>query len=223
MAETPRPIHWPRFAAVFTVSLALAIGCHMQLGSDWYEVAGFVTGTVGVYLAAVEHIWNWPVGIANVILYSYVFWQSRLYADMTLQLLYVGLLAHGWASWLRGTGHNTLPVTRLAARLWPVVAVAIAAGTAIYVPIIQHFKGAQPFLDSILTVASIVGQVMLNRKVIENWLVWIVADAVYIPLYISRQLYVTAILYGVFLVLAVIGWREWAATLNPSSSKFASE
>ncbi len=206
-----------RLGLVTAVSSLVAIACHFIFKSDWMEVLAFVTGVIGVYLAAIEHIWNWPVGIVNVLLYAWVFFTAKLYADTTLQLVYFVLLIHGWTSWLKGgEGHSKLSIQRLSWSQWSFVLVFIILGTAAYKPVIEHWKGAQPFWDTILTVMSLVGQVLLNRKYLENWMIWIAVNVAYIPLYLQRNLVPTAILYFIFLVLAIVGLIEWNKKLNLS-------
>lgn len=178
--------------------------------TDWWEFAGVVTGVIGVYLVTVEHIWNWSVGIINVLLYAYVFWGARLFADMSLQFFFLALQIHGWYQWAYGAENvDELPITRLSLRTWLWLTPACLGLYAIYVPIVSHFKGAQPWVDSALTVLSIAAQFMTNFKKIECWAFWILIDLIFIPLYISRGLHSTAVLYGLFLVLAVAGWMNW--------------
>ena len=101
---------------------------------------------------------------------------------------------------------------------WLGIAASLAVGTAIYYPIIKHFNGAAPFLDSLLTVASIIAQLLLNAKKLENWIIWIVVDIVYIPLYISRHLESTAVLYAILLAIAIsglVGWLKTYRTVKP--------
>lgn len=205
-----RKLHPVHLTLVTLLSIGAGLALKAKYGGDWFEFAGFVTGVVGVYLVAVEHIVNWPVGLANVAIYAWVFFTSRLYADMTLQFFFFALGVHGWWSWARGSEENTaLKISRIPKIGWLWIALILAVGTAIYTPIITHFKGAAPLVDSLLTVASIVAQVLLNRKKIENWILWIAVDAVYIPLYVSRNLVATAVLYGLLLILAVSGLLNW--------------
>lgn len=204
----------PQLLLVIGISLAVALGCRYFFRSDWFEVAGFVTGVVAVYLVAKEHIWNWPVGLMNVSLYAYVFFGARLYADMSLQFLFFTLGVIGWYVWLRGgTNQSQLQVSRLSGRHWGVVLASIAGGTAIYVPVITYSRGASPLWDSLLTVISIAAQVLLNLKKLENWVLWMVVDIAFIPLYLSRKLYPTAILYAIFLGLAIYGFLSWRKSL----------
>ena len=204
----------------------LAIGIGLALKAiyhgDWFEFAGFVTGVVGVYLVAVEHVINWPVGLVNVSVYAWVFFASRLFADMSLQVFFFALGVHGWWSWVRGgEGQKELRISRIRVLDWAFVALAWGLGTAIYYPIIKHFNGAAPFLDSSLTVASILAQILLNLKKLENWVLWIIVDIVYIPLYLSRNLVATAVLYFLLLVLAISGLVGWWATYRKSEPKVA--
>lgn len=209
-------LQFGRLALVLVGSTAIAVWCHFAFGSTWLEVAGFVTGVVGVYLASIEHVWNWPVGIVNVAIYAVFFYQSRLFADASLQVMYFALLCHGWWSWAyRPSGATELSVQALAWKKRAFVLLAIVVGTALYYPIISSLKGQQPFLDTSLTVTSIAAQILLNRKYIENWVLWIAADIVYIPLFLSQKYYPTAILYGIFLVLAIYGLLQWRKSLSP--------
>ncbi len=230
------PIH---LAAVVVGSVVEGLVLRSSFGTDWFEFAGFVTGVVGVYLAAVEHIINWPISIANVLIYAWVFFSGRLFADMTLQFFYFALSIHGWWQWAYGgskkmvlstpeasnshgpeTAGETkaLPITRVTPKAWILIAGLWILGTAIYTPIITYFKGALPLADSTLTVGSIIAQIMLNTKKLENWMMWILIDACYIPLYISKHYIATAILYGLFLALAVFGLLNWKKTMRPVPS-----
>ena len=204
-----------QLSIVAVLSLVIGLLLKRSYGGDWYEFAGFVTGVVGVYLVAVAHIINWPVGLLNVAIYGYVFFASRLYADMSLQVFFFALGVQGWYMWARGGDNKSeLTITKIPPIWWVAIGVALVLGTAIYYPIIKHFNGAAPFLDSMLTVTSILAQLLLNAKKIENWILWIAVDIVYIPLYISRNLYSTAVLYLLLLCLAIGGLFGWLKSLR---------
>lgn len=170
-----------------------------------------IAGAVSVYLSTRQNIWSWPTAIVNVGLYTVVFWRTGLYSDMGLQVVYLVLSIYGWYQWLYGGAQRTeLKVSR-ARRLDWVVAVPVALlfwiGLARYT---ATLKGVSlPYLDSGLTTISLVAQWMMTRKMIENWVLWILADVVYVPMYVYKGLPVTAALYLVFLALAVLGLREW--------------
>ena len=179
------------------------------------EVAAFVTGVATVALAARQHIWNWPLGIVNVALYAWIFWQARLYADAGLQVVYLVLAVYGWWAWLHGGAQGTaLHVRRASPRLLLIVgtcATAFAAGVGL--TLARFTDASVPMLDSALTGASLAAQFLMTRKCLENWVVWIVADVVYVGLFVARGMYPTAAMYAIFLGLAVYAWREWRVSL----------
>ena len=166
---------------------------------------------MSVFLSARENIWSWPTAIVNVSLYTFIFFHSGLYSDMGLQVVYLGLSIYGWHQWLRGgANRTTLKVSRASPRIW-LVGLGLAA--IIWLVLAQYTSTlpgvSLPYLDSGLTALSLLAQWMMTRKIVENWLLWIIADIIYVPMYISKELYVTAGLYTVFLVLAVMGFVQW--------------
>lgn len=178
------------------------------------ETLGFVTGAACVYLVVKENVWNFPVGIANNVFFLALFAGARLYGDAALQVVYVALGLQGWYLWLRGgRGHTALAVSRAPRRLLAGVAVFVVAGTAALTPALRAAGDSAPLLDALTTVLSLAAQYLLNRKVIENWLLWITADVLYVYLYLARGLQLTAVLYFVFLCLCVAGLLSWRRTL----------
>ncbi len=175
------------------------------------EVAAFVTGVATVFLAARQHIWNWPIGIVNVALYAVLFFQVKLYADAGLQVVYLVLAVYGWWAWLHGgVQGGPLTVRRVSPRLFlTVTAMGAAFATVLGVSLARFTDADVPLLDSALTGASLVGQFLMTRKYLESWAVWVVADVVYVGLFVSRELYLTALLYAIFTGLALYAWREW--------------
>lgn len=175
------------------------------------ELAAFVTGVATVWLAARQHIWNWPIGIVNVALYAVLFFQVKLYADAGLQVVYLVLAVYGWWAWLRGGAQGgPLTVRRVSARLFlSVAAIGALFATVLGMSLARFTDADVPLLDSALTGASLVGQFLMTRKYLESWAVWVVADVVYVGLFVSRELYLTALLYAIFTGLALYAWREW--------------
>jgi len=178
-------------------------------------VAAFF-GIVSVYLSVKQNIWSWPTAIVNVGLYTFVFHASRLYADMGLQVIYVIVSFYGWYQWLYGGKNRTeLKVSRTPPKL-AVILACIGVSFALLLGTVLHrtTNAALPYLDSLTTSTSLVAQWMMTKKLLENWIVWVAVDVVYIGMFISRSLYPTAGLYLVFLVLSVTGYRQWRASLN---------
>lgn len=178
------------------------------------EAWGFVTGGICVWLVVRQHLWNWPVGLANNVLFFVLFLRSRLFADMGLQVVFFALGVYGWVNWIYGGENRTrLRVTRTTTMEWLILGITITAGTFALREILLAVNGAAPFWDSLTTVLSLAAQYLLCRKRFENWFLWIAADVIYIPLYVSRALPLTAVLYAVFLVMCLIGVGEWKRSL----------
>lgn len=179
------------------------------------EVVAVLFGIVSVYLSVREKVASWPTAIVNVVLYVFVFRDAKLYADMGLQVVYAAISAYGWYHWLHGgRGRAPLPVSRTPRRALLLLPLLVVVGTALLGTFFARATDASlPYLDSALTCTSLAAQWMLTRKYLENWLVWIAVDVAYVPTFLYKALYLTAGLYTVFLVLAVLGYREWRRSL----------
>jgi len=179
------------------------------------ETAAFLFTAVNVWLAAKENIWCWPTGIGSVILYFFVNYQAGFYANAGLQIVYLGLSIHGWYEWLHGGMNRTeLRVSRTSARRWIWCISAGVVLTAILMVVLRLVEGAeQPFWDASTTAFSLVAQWMLNKKLFENWALWIIVDVIYVPLYFYRGLSLTAILYAILTLIAVKGYLDWKRSL----------
>jgi nicotinamide mononucleotide transporter len=171
---------------------------------------------VSVYLSARENIWSWPTAIVNVSLSAIVFYGSGLYSDMGLQVVYLVLSVYGWHQWLHGgQGHSRLPVSRASPRVWllsSAMALVFWFALSSYTATLRGVS--LPRLDAALVTLSLVAQWMMTRKILENWALWIIADVVYVPMLVYKQLYVFAGLYVVFLGLAIMGLVEWRRSLE---------
>jgi nicotinamide mononucleotide transporter len=192
--------------AVGLIALAMSL-----LGrATWLEAFSFVTGAVCVWLTVQQNIWNFPVGLANVAAYCVVFFRSRLFADAGLQIVYFALGLAGWYLWLRGgENRSRMQVKRASEVEVAVLLVLIAAGTLGLAQLLQRAGGSASFWDALTTSISLASQWLLNRKRLENWIGWIVVDIIYIPLYAYKELYLTSILYALFLIMAILGFRAW--------------
>jgi nicotinamide mononucleotide transporter len=179
------------------------------------ELFAAVTGAVSVWLSVRQNIWSWPTAIVNVVLYTIVFWEAKLYADMGLQVVYAILSVYGWYEWLYGgTNRTELHVTRTPRPVAALLIVIAAAGSAL-LGILLHrtTDAALPFMDSFLSSTSLVAQWMMTKKLLENWLAWIAVDVLYVGMFVFKGLHVTAALYAVFLVLAVRGYVDWRRSM----------
>jgi nicotinamide mononucleotide transporter len=200
------------FYVLFTIgSLVLLLGSWMHIiPFSLTEDLGFITGALTVWLTVVENIWTFPIGIANDVFFFVLFLQASLFADMGLQVIYVILGIQGWYLWLRG-GQNrtTLKVSHVSWRealILAFIAIIATGGMTLY---LQHIQDSAPFWDALTTIVSLIAQYMLNKKFIENWYCWLLVDVIYIPLYVYERLYLTSVVYLIFLVMCLLGLRAW--------------
>jgi len=181
---------------------------------SWAELLGFVTGALCVWLTVRVHIWNFPIGIANNVFFLVLFWTAGLYADASLQIVYLVLGVVGWWEWLYGgekraariMGHAGMPHVA-------VLAVLIVPATWGLTIVLGRAHDIAPFWDALTTALSLAAQWLLNLKKFENWYFWLVADAIYIPLYFVKVLYLTGIVYVLFITLCLVGLRAWRREL----------
>jgi nicotinamide mononucleotide transporter len=200
------------FLTLFTIgSSALLAGSWLQvIPFTMTEDLGFITGALSVWLTVVENIWNFPIGIANDVFFFVLFWQAGLFADMGLQIIYILLGFQGWYLWQRG-GKNktTLRVSSISPLELLILVLITAVATVGLTFYLQSIQDSAPFWDALTTALSLVAQYMLNKKFLENWYSWIVADLIYIPLYAYERLYLTGVVYVIFLVMCFLGIRAW--------------
>ncbi len=193
--------------------------------TNYIELTAAVLGLLAIYLQIKQNVWYWSVSIVMVSMYIYVYIKSTLYADMSLQVYYLVISFYGWYNWLFGGRKQTgekreLPVSRLSRKMIPwllVIAVALFFGIAY---ILIHFTDSDvPYWDSFTTSLSFIATWMLAKKYIENWLVWIVVDAVSIGIYIYKELYPTTVLFFILTVFAFVGYFAWLKDLKSKQLK----
>lgn len=180
-----------------------------------FEILGTVLGVAGVWLMIRQHLWAWPVGMVQVAIYAWVFFDAKLYSDAILQVFFFGVLAYGWWHWWRGIGsaQAALPVTRLTWRGrvgWLAVG---AVATAIWGELMRRTTDAAlPHWDAFILMFSLIAQWLQARKRIENWAGWMVVNVVAVGVYWAKDLRLTAGLYVLFFALAVAGHIAWRRT-----------
>lgn len=176
------------------------------------EIFGIITGFTCVWLAARNNIWNFPVQIISVFLYMVVFYEAKLYADMGLQVYFLGMAIYGWYFWINRSEDNEQlkPVRKVTRSVMLTGLAVVLAFTVLFGTFLERNTDAfYPYLDSLCAGGSLLGAFLLSRRILENWLVWLVVDVVYLYLYLSKELYLTTLLYGAYLIVAVFGYREW--------------
>ncbi len=185
--------------------------------TDWVsaqsplEATGVVTGILCVYLAAKNVIWNWPFAIISVAIYIIIFFEAKLYADMGLQFYFLAMNIYGWYFWSRRSkSEQKVPVERITQKEIIVSIIGVVLFTAILGFLLKHGTDAAfPFIDSFCTACSLIAQVLLARKVLENWLIWVFVDVIYVIVYSAKNLHLTASMYALYLIIAALGYRDW--------------
>lgn len=184
------------------------------------EAAGTALGLANLWLTRQQNILCWPVGIACVICYGFVFAEARLYSDLLLQGVYIVLQAYGWWLWARGArrARHTLiserPITRLSAGAWMIWLTVAAGGAAVLGTLMAAYTRADlPYWDAAPTTLSLIAQYLQAKKVLDSWALFIAANVIFIGVYLVKDLHLTAGLFAVSTVLAVSGWFAWRAAL----------
>lgn len=193
-------------------------------GSSCLEAIAVVFGIVSVYLSTRENIWSWPTALINVSLFSALFLRSGLYSDTGLQVVYFVLSLYGWYEWLYGgAGRTAIAVSRTSSKTWVVLGGLAVIMWGLLGTITSRLPGtALPYVDAATTTVSLIAQWMMTRKLIENWLIWIAVDVVYVGMFIFKGLYLTAFNYGIYLALAALGYIAWKRSLETARSSASS-
>jgi nicotinamide mononucleotide transporter len=193
------------------------------LTTSWLEVWGFITGAACVWLQVKENAWNWPLGIINNILYVVVFYKSGLFADTGLQIFFIIISVYGWWAWLRGGEHHThLKVSRTSRLHAIILTLLTLAGTAAITWLLKSYTPSTvPWGDSVTAALSLTATYMLSRKMLENWIIWNVANVIYMGLYIYKHLYLTTLLYLVFFGMCTAGYVRWHKELEAEAQAAA--
>lgn len=180
------------------------------------DMAGLVLGLVYLYLEFKASIWLWLVGIVMPIVHGYLYWARGLYADFGMEVYYVFAAVYGYTMWRWSRKRNDgvqavdLPITHFPlSRVLPVTLVGLALWGAIYWILVTWTDSSVPVCDSFTTALSMVGLWALAQKYAEQWLVWLVVDAVCTVLYLYKQIPFTAVLYAFYTVMSVLGYRSW--------------
>lgn len=189
--------------------------------TNWIEIIGAVLSLIYLYLSINQKVSLWFFGIISSLFYIVVFFQSKLYADMSLQFYYVVISIYGWINWKHGKegATNNLPATKISKRLLLNLTIATVVIFFIYYLILIRFTDSTiPKADSLVGALSIIGTWLLARKYIENWLVWIAVDGLCVGLYAYKGLYPTVILFSIYTIMSVDGYWQWRKTM-PSTTK----
>lgn len=186
---------------------------------DWF---GFITAVICVYLIVKENDWNWLIGIVNSVILLLVFLKGNLYAQVGLQALYVVEGFFGWYKWLQRdklTKEKIIKINKISSKNIIICIAIEVAGVALLYYIFKNTQDPSPFLDSVITVSSIVAELMLCWKLYESWLIYLLSDFISIGLLISQGMYVTMGTYAALSILCIMGLYEWYKSLPKKGAK----
>lgn len=178
----------------------------------WIEIVAFALSIAMVLCNFRVNPWAWPLAIVSSALYGVLFASSRLYGEASLQLLFIVVAFWGWWQWLRGHGDDGQPLrVHVLGTRWRL---AVAALTLAAWPLLGWLLGRYtdsdvPYVDALPTVGSVTGQLLLGRKLVENWPLWLAVNLLSIGLFALKGLWLTVLLYALFAVLSVVGWHAW--------------
>ena len=186
---------------------------------NYFELFASGLGFIAIFLQIRQNVWYWFVSIIMVSMYIYIYIDAKLYADMSLQVYFLVISFYGWYMWLFGNiqnhKHSALKVTSASKRMTGILtSITLVLFFFIAWILITFTNSDLPYWDSFTTALSFVATWMLARKILENWLVWIIVDAVSIGIYVYKELYPTAVLFLFLTILAFVGYARWKKDLN---------
>jgi nicotinamide mononucleotide transporter len=190
---------------------------------SYIEFIGTVFGLIGVLLATKQKIASWPVGLVNVSAFFILFYQVQLYSGMFLQAFYFVTNLYGWYIWRKQLATEQAPTSlSVPWRMWllaSVVILTVVAGYLVqklplYFPAIFPAPASQPYYDAFIAIASIAGQILLTRRIIDNWYIWVVVNTFSVYVFYQQGLYLLSLEFFVFLLLALKGIIDWKKTTN---------
>jgi len=192
-------------------------------GTSCLEVVAVAFGIASVFLSVRENIWSWPTALVNVALYTVLFYETGLYSDMGLQVVYFVLSIYGWYEWLYGGKNRTeLQVSRTPRAVWVALGAIGIVFWAVDGYATSHLPNVSlPYVDAGTTTVSLIAQYMMTRKYLENWTLWIAVDVVYVGMLIYKGLNLTAFNYAIYLVLAMMGHVAWKKSLGRATVAIA--
>ena len=185
--------------------------------TTWIEIAGVITGLLCVYLASINNIWNWPIAIISTALYVYIFGKTGFYADMLQYIYLFATSIYGWYFWGKHPKtEDKIPIARATKKQLLISAIVIIVVTPVlgytlitFAAALHYNPPAYPYIDSFCTACSLVAQVFLARKVLENWAIWFFVDIIYVVVYFKKHLEATAFMFTILIIIAAFGYFDW--------------
>lgn len=181
-----------------------------------FEIIAAALGIISVFLSTRQNVLAWPTSLLNNAMYFVLFLQQRLFALMALQVCFGAIAVYGWYQWLFGGAAKTeLRVSRIPPKLAALLTLLAAAVTVVIWYLLRRFTlDPSPLIDAFFFAVSLIAQWMMARKYFECWPVWVAINCIAVPFFFLQHSYPTMAQYAVFLVLAIMGWRHWKASME---------
>lgn len=188
--------------------------------SIWFEVIGVVIGLIYLYLEYKANKWLWPVGVLMPVVYAFIFYHSKFYADMGIYIYYFFVSIYGWIKWTKGeSGEAEIPISNTPSRYTlPLSAIGIAIFALIAFILVRYTDSPVPYGDSFTSMLSIIAMWMLAHKYVEQWWVWFAVNTISTGLYLWKGLYPTAALFTVYSVISIFGYFKWRKMMMEAST-----
>ena len=185
---------------------------------SWIEFVGTIAGIVAVWMAAKNNILTWPIGLINITLFFLIFFQVQLYSDMFLQIYFFSISVYGWLFWKKEFAQDQ-PIHLLSAKSALILGIVTLVSTLVlgflvsnihhYFPELFTKPAAFPYVDSFVAVARIIANTLMAKRILENWIIWIVVNIICVFLYFQKHILFVSFEYLIFLGLAVYGFWHW--------------
>jgi nicotinamide mononucleotide transporter len=186
------------------------------------EMIAAVLGLANIVLLARRSIWNYPFALAMVVLSAFVFYEARLYSDVLLQIFFFTINIYGWINWLRSKGAvgevAAITMSDSARVAWTLIGLIAIYGWG---HLMERLHAALPWWDASIAIGSVIAQILLSRRYWENWVLWIVVDAVAMGVYWAKDLRIFVGLYAIFFAMSVWGLIAWRGSMAPRSGSIA--
>lgn len=182
----------------------------MFLGVTYLEWAANITTAICIFLAGRNNVHTWWTGIVACILFGIFFYDLKLYADVSLQGFFIVTGIGGWVAWVKMKSEAALPITRASKQTMIVYTFGAVVVALIYGLLLHKFTDASlPFLDALVMTFSVIAQFLLMRRQIQTWPLWLLVNTISVPMYLYKEAYVTAFMYSLFWINAIVSWRHW--------------
>ena len=182
----------------------------------WLEIVAFSSGLIYVVLAAKESVWCWAAGLVNVVAFFVISFYAMLYSDMMLQVFYFGLTLYGIYQWLyagKQQENETLKITLTYPKTWLWLVFFVAVSTVLQGILLDNYTPTDvPYLDAFTTSGSLAATWLVARKKLENWLVWLLINPIYVGLYFYKGWILSSFLFVIYIIVAVFGYFSWRKT-----------